>query len=117
MIQGERLIFSPKRLGRFNLVLHCREWFDLVLQTVFSDSTGLFVEENGSLKINPASSNVAKHLEYFRFLGRIHSIAIFHGFLIDTRLVPLFYPLIGRDSDKDVGILITDAVKDSIATL
>lgn len=88
-----------------------------MLQTAFSNSTGLFVEENGSLKINPASSNVVKHLEYFRFLGRIHSIAVFHGFLIDTRLVPLFYPLIGKDLDKDAEKLIANAVKDSIATL
>jgi E3 ubiquitin-protein ligase NEDD4 len=95
----------------------CREWFDLLFQTAFSSTAGLFVEENGILKINPASSNVPKHLEYFRFLGRIHSIAIIHGFLIDTRLVPLFYPLIGKDSDPDVARLIKDAVKDSITTL
>lgn len=91
----------------------------MLLQTAFSSDTGLFVEENGNLEINRASCNVEKHLEYFRFLGRIHSIAIIHGFLIDTRLVPLFYSLVGKDSDSnsDVKKLINDAVKDSVATL
>ena len=98
-----------------------REWFDRLLETAFDGhSTELFVEDEtskGALKINSQPSNTAGNLEYFRFLGRIHSMAMLHGFLIDPKLVPLFYPLLQLQPEEiNVEKFIADATKQSITT-
>ncbi|KAF9529254.1 hypothetical protein CPB83DRAFT_812581 [Crepidotus variabilis] len=97
-----------------------REWLELVLQTAFDPSTGLFVvgsAKTGSLKINPTSNTILNYLETFKFLGRVHGVAILHGFLIDPRLVSLIYPLIGpQRKEGDVELLIAEALRDSIVS-
>jgi len=98
-----------------------REWFDRLLETAFDDhSTELFIEDKtskGALKINPQPSNTTDNLELFRFLGRIHSMAMLHGFLIDPKLVPLFSPLLKLQPDEiNAEKFIADATKRSITT-
>lgn len=57
-------------------------------------------EGTSNLRIDPTSSSKP---DIFQFIGRIHSLAIFHGFLIDPQLVPLIYPILlsspGKSSD------------------
>lgn len=80
-----------------------REWLELLLQRLYNPASGLFVKDEGTgnLRIDPASSSKP---DIFRFIGRIHSLAIFHGFLIDPQLVPLIYPILlsspGKSSDQ-----------------
>lgn len=102
-------------------VLHStREWLELLLAKALDPDFGLFkvdARSTGSLKINPTSSAIPNYLDYFKFLGRIHGISMVHGLLIDPRLVPLFYPLVGPQSEKgDTQSTINNAVKDSLAT-
>jgi len=96
-----------------------REWFELLLEVALDPKTGLFAEcdgPEGILKIHPDSSNVPNYLEYFKFIGRIHSIAIRLGFLIDSKLIPLIYPLLAeRPEERNVEKLISDAVDDPTA--
>ena len=102
---------------------HCRDWFDLLLESAFDPGTGLFVTDpTNRTKINPRTSNCTDYLECFRFIGRIHGMAILHGFVVDPKLVSLFYPLVCKPtaskwSDKvAVKKLVTEAMKDSIVT-
>ena len=99
------------------------EWFDLLLESAFDPSTGLFVKgTDGGTKINPNASNFTDHLECFQFIGRIHGIALLHGFVIDPQLVSLFYPLLRKPSaykwsDKvAVKKLVNEAMTDAIVT-
>lgn len=70
-------------------------WFELLLETLLHPDLGFFLpdESTGQLKINKSSSTtIPDYLNYFKFIGQLHGLAIFHGFLLDPRLVPLFYP-------------------------
>lgn len=57
----------------------------------------------GKLGINPTSNSIPNYLEYFKFVGRIHGLAIFHGFLIDPILVPIFYPVLASSIEQKPG--------------
>jgi E3 ubiquitin-protein ligase NEDD4 len=67
------------------------------LQRLYNPASGFFVrdEDTGNLRIDPSSKP-----DIFRFIGRIHSLAIFHGFLIDPQLVPLIYPILLSSPSK-----------------
>ncbi|KAF8904403.1 hypothetical protein CPB84DRAFT_1772952 [Gymnopilus junonius] len=83
-----------------------REWLELLLEDLLDPNFGLFVKDNPTsklLRINPTPSSTPNHLEYFKFLGRIHGLAVFHGFLIDPILVPLFYPVLVSSIDQKSG--------------
>ena len=91
-----------------------------MFEKAYEPSTSLFVvgsAKTGSLKIDPSSAAVPKYLEIFKFLGRMHGIAILHGFLIDPRLISLIFPLIGAHRNEGVvESLIPEALRDGIAT-
>ena len=112
--QGEFALFSA--ISIYESPAPLREWFDLLLEVALEPKTGLFAEYDGILKIHPDSSNVPNYLEYFKFIGRIHSIAIRLGFLIDSKFVPLIYPLLTeRPEERNVEKLISDAMDDPTA--
>ena len=73
-----------------------REWLELLLEELYSPHFGLFVkdETTSKLKISSTSCSVSNYLDYFKFLGRVHGLAIFHGLLMDPELVPLFYSIL-----------------------
>ena len=48
-------------------------------------------DNNYTLQINPASSVNPEHLQYFRFVGRIVGMAVFHGKFIDHGFTLPFY--------------------------
>ncbi|CAA7261756.1 unnamed protein product [Cyclocybe aegerita] len=108
------VIFEGETLSK---AIALRQWSELILQKVFDPEFGLFIDSNGTLKISPTSNKLANHLEYLKFLGRVYVLAILHGFLIDSRMVPIFYPLVGPKSDiSDVPQFISVAAADKIAT-
>ncbi|KAM6494360.1 hypothetical protein JOM56_010721 [Amanita muscaria] len=73
-----------------------REWFFLLSHEVFDPSYGLFqysAHDNYTLQINPASGINPDHLSYFKFIGRIVGLAIFHRRFLDAYFVPSFYKM------------------------
>ena len=74
-----------------------REWFFLLSHEIFNPSYGLFeysTHDNYTLQINPASGINPDHLSYFKFIGRIVGLAIFHRRFLDAYFVPSFYKMI-----------------------
>jgi len=73
-----------------------REWFFLLSHEVFDPSYGLFqysAHDNYTLQINPASGVNPDHLSYFKFIGRIVGLAIFHRRFLDAYFVSGFYKM------------------------
>jgi E3 ubiquitin-protein ligase NEDD4 len=73
-----------------------REWFFLLSHEMFNPSYGLFeysAHDNYTLQINPASGVNPEHLDYFKFIGRVLGLAIFHHRFVDAYFVPGFYKM------------------------
>lgn len=62
-----------------------REWFYLLSKEMFNPYYGLFeysAADNYTLQINPLSGTCSEeHLSYFKFIGRVAGMAIFHGLI------------------------------------
>ncbi|KAI9508971.1 hypothetical protein F5148DRAFT_822211 [Russula earlei] len=74
-----------------------REWFFLLSHEMFNPSYGLFeysAHDNYTLQINPASGVNPEHLDYFKFIGRVLGLAIFHHRFLDAYFVPGFYKMV-----------------------
>ncbi|KAF4620745.1 hypothetical protein D9613_000495 [Agrocybe pediades] len=73
-----------------------REWLELLLEKLLDPKLKLFTKDSATdrLVIDPNSNMIPGYLEYFKFIGRIYGMAIFHGLLIDPSLVPIIYPII-----------------------
>ena len=87
-----------------------REWFFLLSHEMFNPSYGLFeysAHDNYTLQINPASGVNPEHLDYFKFIGRVLGLAIFHHRFVDAYFVPGFYKLV---LNKKVNIKDLEAV-------
>ena|SRR6202789_3120240 len=50
--------------------------------------------DNYTLQINPASGVNPEHLDYFKFIGRVLGLAIFHHRFVDAYFVPGFYKVV-----------------------
>lgn len=71
-----------------------REWFFLLSHEVLNPMYCLFEyanKSNYSLQINPASYVNPDHLQYFRFIGRLIAMALYHGKFIDRGFTLPFY--------------------------
>ncbi|XP_069072945.1 NEDD4-like E3 ubiquitin-protein ligase WWP2 isoform X2 [Pleurodeles waltl] len=71
-----------------------REWFFLLSHEVLNPMYCLFEyagKNNYCLQINPASSINPDHLTYFRFIGRLIAMALYHMKFIDTGFTLPFY--------------------------
>ncbi|XP_041362701.1 E3 ubiquitin-protein ligase SMURF2-like [Gigantopelta aegis] len=71
-----------------------REWFYLLSHEMFNPYYGLFQysrDDIYTLQINPDSSVNPEHLSYFHFIGRVISMAIFHGHYLDGGFTMAFY--------------------------
>lgn len=64
---------------------------------MFNPYYGLFeysAADNYTLQINPNSEMCNEdHLEYFKFIGRIAAMAIYHGKLLDGFFIRPFYKM------------------------
>ncbi|RWS28079.1 E3 ubiquitin-protein ligase Nedd-4-like isoform X2, partial [Leptotrombidium deliense] len=74
-----------------------REWFFLLSKEMFNPYYGLFeysAADNYTLQINPSSGLCnEEHLNYFKFIGRIAGMAVFHGKLLDAFFIRPFYKM------------------------
>ncbi|WP_411022917.1 hypothetical protein, partial [Salmonella sp. s51228] len=75
-----------------------REWFMLLSHDMFNPYYALFeysANDSYSLQINPQSGFCNEHhLHYFRFIGRVCAMAIYHQKLIDAFFIRPFYKLL-----------------------
>lgn len=74
-----------------------REWFYLLSKEVFNPYYGLFeysASDNYTLQINPNSGMCNEdHLLYFKFIGRLAGMAVYHGKLLDAFFIRPFYKM------------------------
>ncbi|KJE90630.1 ubiquitin ligase [Capsaspora owczarzaki ATCC 30864] len=73
-----------------------REWFFLLSHDMLNPNYCLFryaASNNYTLQINPDSGINPEHLEYFRFIGRVVGMAVFHGKFIDNGFSLAFYKM------------------------
>uniref|UniRef100_A0A8C7ZNU7 E3 ubiquitin-protein ligase n=1 Tax=Oryzias sinensis TaxID=183150 RepID=A0A8C7ZNU7_9TELE len=75
-----------------------REWFYLISKEMFNPYYGLFeysATDNYTLQINPNSGLCNEdHLSYFKFIGRVAGMAVFHGKLLDAFFIRPFYKMV-----------------------
>jgi len=74
-----------------------REWFYLLSKEIFNPYYGLFeysATDNYTLQINPNSGLCNdQHLQYYKFIGRVAGMAIYHGKLLDAFFIRPFYKM------------------------
>ena len=74
-----------------------REWFYLLSKEMFNPYYGLFeysATDNYTLQINPHSGVCNEdHLSYFKFIGRVAGMAVYHGKLLDGFFIRPFYKM------------------------
>ncbi|CAF4406832.1 unnamed protein product [Rotaria socialis] len=75
-----------------------REWFLILSREVFNPYYGLFeysAIDNYTLQVNPLSGLFnEEHIKYFRFIGRIIAMAIYHGKLLEAFFIRPFYKML-----------------------
>lgn len=74
-----------------------REWFFLLSHEMFNPLYCLFQyssHDNYTLQINPHSAINQDHIKYFRFVGRIVGMAIFHQKFLDAFFISAMYKMI-----------------------
>ena len=67
-----------------------REFFFLLSHEIFNPVQSLFEyssHDNHKLQIDPASSSKPEHLNYFKFIGRVLGLCIFHKCLLDASFI------------------------------
>jgi len=91
-----------------------REWFYLLSKEMFNPYYGLFeysATDNYTLQINPNSGVCNEdHLSYFKFIGRVAGMAVFHGKLLDGFFIRPFYKMmLGKNIElKDMESVDTE---------
>lgn len=77
-----------------------REWFFLLTHEFMNPMYCLFEyagEGSYTLQINPASYVNPDHLEYFKFIGRVVAMAMYHGKFIDRGFsMPFYKRMLGK---------------------
>eukprot|EP01134_Creolimax_fragrantissima_P003682 CFRG3682T1 len=77
-----------------------KEWFFLLSNEMVNPNYCLFKyanEDHTTIAINPESGINPEHLDYFRFIGRVIGLAIFHGRFIDIGFtLPLYKQMINK---------------------
>lgn len=73
-----------------------REFFFLLSHEMFNPFYCLFeysAHDNYTLQINPHSGINAEHLNYFKFIGRVVGLAIFHRRFLDAFFIGALYKM------------------------
>ncbi|OQO02992.1 putative E3 ubiquitin-protein ligase hulA [Cryoendolithus antarcticus] len=76
-----------------------REFFFLLSHEMFNPFYCLFeysAHDNYTLQINPHSGINPEHLGYFKFIGRVVGLAIFHRRFLDAFFIGAFYKMVLR---------------------
>ncbi|KAJ1568509.1 hypothetical protein HK405_001117 [Cladochytrium tenue] len=93
---------------------HSGEFFYLVSKEMLNSFYCLFEHsalDNNIMQINPHSGANPEHLKYFKFIGRVVGLGIFHRRLLDAFFVPAFYKMIIRKSITLEDMESVDAVQ------
>lgn len=75
------------------------EFFFLLSHEMFNPFYCLFeysAHDNYTLQINPHSGINPEHLGYFKFIGRVVGLAIFHRRFLDSFFIGAFYKMVLR---------------------
>lgn len=75
------------------------EFFFLLSHEMFNPFYCLFeysAHDNYTLQINPHSGVNPEHLNYFKFIGRVVGLAIFHRRFLDSFFIGAFYKMMLR---------------------
>lgn len=78
---------------------HSSEFFFLLSHEMFNPFYCLFeysAHDNYTLQINPHSGINPEHLNYFKFIGRVVGLAIFHRRFLDSFFIGAFYKMMLR---------------------
>lgn len=89
-----------------------REFFYLLSQEMFNPFYCLFeysAHDNYTLQMNPLSGVNVEHLSYFRFIGRIIAVAIYHQRFLDAFFVSSFYKALLKKKPSLVDMESIDA--------
>lgn len=73
-----------------------REFFFLLSHEMFNPFYGLFeysAHDNYTLQINPHSDVNPDHLNYFKFIGRVVGLAVFHRRFLDAFFISALYKM------------------------
>lgn len=76
-----------------------REFFFLLSHEMFNPFYCLFeysAHDNYTLQINPHSGINPEHLNYFKFIGRVVGLAVFHRRFLDAFFIGAFYKMMLR---------------------
>jgi len=69
-----------------------REWFQLIVREMFNPDNALFTPcAEGTFQPNPSSHANPDHLSFFRFVGVVIGLAIYHQELLDVYFTRSFY--------------------------
>ena len=82
---------------RLLLIIFCREFFFLLSHEMFNPFYCLFeysAHDNYTLQINPHSGINPEHLNYFKFIGRVVGLAIFHRRFLDAFFIGALYKMV-----------------------
>jgi E3 ubiquitin-protein ligase NEDD4 len=74
-----------------------REFFFLLSHEMFNPFYCLFeysAHDNYTLQINPNSNINPEHLNYFKFIGRVLSLAVFHRRFLDAYFITALYKMV-----------------------
>jgi len=94
--------FRVVSLGEMTVENACdssKEFLFLLSQEMFKPSSCLFERsacDNQMQRINPASGINPEHLDFFKFIGRVLGLGIFHRRFLDTYLPVTFYKMISK---------------------
>lgn len=79
-----------------------REWFLLLSEAMLDPSLKLFKRVGYEYTIDPDSKHNSKHLEYFKFIGKVMGMAIYHGKLFHSYFIlPFFKQLLNEKLELD----------------
>lgn len=69
----------------------CRDWFLSLSEEILKEEHGYFCKVGNQYYINPASNQIHGYTEFFKFVGKIIGMAIYHGKLIHSNFILPFY--------------------------
>src|SRR5690242_8401788 len=87
------------RLSSKTTLTRRSEFFFLLSHEMFNPFYCLFeysAHDNYTLQINPHSGINPEHLNYFKFIGRVVGLAIFHRRFLDSFFIGAFYKMMLR---------------------
>jgi E3 ubiquitin-protein ligase NEDD4 len=98
--------------GSHTPILYYREFFFMLSHETFNPDRHLFeypAHDSRTLQINPASGVNPDHLNYFKFIGRVLGLGIFHRHFLDANFIVSFYKMILKKKVTLADLAIVDA--------